>query len=206
LFLTRLPPHAMAGPTAPGGPPAGLGEVQIVFPEPDDPSEVWTLRDANGMQVCQLPCTTRVPRVSGYSLRREQPLAEIPLPARLSLSPGSTAVASYRAQRGSPLLSKLNFYFVGLPTAGVAIGFGIWGASQHGDTCEDPRGEPEECFPGSGFLFGTAAMMASIAGASYWWFAYSHDAELSLSTQRSGSTAVPSPTIVFGPGGLYGSF
>jgi hypothetical protein len=207
LFLTGLDRGSVASiPGAIGPVPAVReGDVEISFPAPDDTSESWSLRDADGVQICLLPCTTRVPRVSGYSLRREEPLAEIPLPNKLSLPPNSKVVASYRAERGHPIMSKVTFYSVGLPSAAIAVGFGIWGAVQYGGECEDALGRPDDCFPGSGFLFGVAAMMASFAGTSYWWFAYSHDAELKFTPSQS-AKRVPSTTLMFGPGGLSGTF
>jgi hypothetical protein len=207
LFLTQLDRGGGAGAPTVGGPAPVRreGDVEISFPAPEDPSESWSLRDADGVQVCLLPCTTRVPRMSGYSLRREEPLAEIPLPAKLSLAPNSRAVATYQAEQGNPTLSKLNFYLMGLPTAAIAVGFGIWGATQYGKECEDALGRPDDCFPGSGTLFGIAGMMATIAGASYWWFSYSHDAELTLSPSQS-AKGRPPVTVVFGPGGLSGTF
>jgi hypothetical protein len=128
------------------------------------------------------------------------------LPAKLSLPAGSSGYATYRAERGSPVLSKLNFYLMGLPTAGVAVGFGIWGATQAGKQCEDPYGRPEECFPGSGFLFATAGMMAAIAGASTWWFFYSHDSALTLSQESSIAKSQPAINVGVGPRGLEGTF
>ena len=208
LFLTKLD-RGDGGGSATRGEGASrrpsAGDVQLSFPAPDNESERWSLRDADGVEVCQLPCTASVPRVSGYSLRRERPLAELPFPGKLYLPAGSSGYATYRAERGSPILSKLNFYLMGIPTAGVAVGFGIWGIAQSDNQCEDALGRPDDCFPGSGFLFLTAGMNAAIAGASTWWFLYSHDAELTLSTSPT-AKARPAVDVGFGPGGLHGTF
>lgn len=184
LFLTRIDSDSQAGESVAGAipraPASDSDRVMIDFPGPDDASEHWTLRNADGVAVCTVPCRTWVPRVSGYTLRRENPLAELPLPGKIQLAPGSSAAAGYRAEQGSPTLSALNFYFVGLPTAGVSVGFAIWGATQVGAECEDSLGRPDDCFPGAGMLFATSIMMAALAGASTWWYLYSHEAELTI--------------------------
>jgi hypothetical protein len=208
LFLTRLgesPEPARRDASREVSPDlSSRGDAsEIAFAAPPD-GATWTLRDADGATVCVLPCTTSVPRLSGYSLRREKPLAEIELPAKLTLNPGSRATATYQAERGEPFLSSLGFYFVGLPTAAVAVGFGIWGSTTVGKECEDPSGRPDDCFPSSGMLFATAAINAVMSGAALGWYLYSQEADLTItptSWERSRG-----PSLGFGPGWVHGSF
>jgi hypothetical protein len=132
-------------------------------------------------------------------------LAEIELPAKLRFESGSSVRAQYQAERGSPLLSTLSFYFVGLPTAAIAVGFGIWGATEVG--CEESADGRERCFPSAGILFTTAGMMALMSGASTFWYLYSHEADLTLTPASSGSARrSPEPRVVVGPGMLFGTF
>ncbi len=203
LFLTPLAEDS-AAPVQEARSVPGSDRVQISFPAPED-GAAWSLRDADGASVCVLPCTTWVPKLSGYSLRREKPLAEIELPAKLSFESGSSVRAEYQAERGSPLLSTLSFYFVGLPTAAIAVGFGIWGATEVG--CEESADRTERCFPSAGILFTTAGMMALMSGASTFWYLYSHEADLTLTPASSASARrAPEPSVVIGPGMLFGTF
>ncbi len=212
LFLTRLgessesarrDPSVEPPPSPSREPPSRADASEIAFAAPPDGAS-WTLRDADGATVCVLPCTTSVPRLSGYTLRREKPLAEIELPAKLTLNPGSRATATYQAERGEPFLSSLTFYFVGLPTAAVAVGFGIWGGTTVGKECEDASGRPDDCFPSAGMLFATAAINALMSGAALGWYLYSHEADLTITPTSSGRSHAP--TLGFGPGWVHGTF
>jgi hypothetical protein len=193
------PPGAPGAP-APAAVPSGAG-VEIAFPAPDDSGEHWSLRDAEGVRVCDLPCTRSVPRSGGWYVERApfggKDLARLDLPPRLPFEPGSRAVASYRADRGSPFLSKLTFYGLGIPTAAmsmVALGLGI-SASRSTDSHD--RDRASFWYTASGVYFGTAV-------ASIWWFVWSHDARLELRPQGQASSAAPSFFVA--PGWVHGTF
>ncbi|HTQ42911.1 MAG TPA: hypothetical protein VMI75_09180, partial [Polyangiaceae bacterium] len=89
------------------------------------------------------------------------------IPARLPYSPGAHAVADYRAERGLPFLSTLTFWGLGVPAAiggVVATSFGI---------ADSTSGNGDQL---SGFLIGTGIFYLAIAGASAWWYFWSHSA------------------------------
>jgi hypothetical protein len=106
-------------------------------------------------------------------------------------------VASYRADRGSPFLSKLTFYGLGIPAAAmsmVALGLGI-SASRSTDSHD--RDRASFWYAASGVYFGTAV-------ASIGWFVWSHDARLELRPQGQASRAAPSLSVA--PGWVHGTF
>jgi hypothetical protein len=216
LFLQPLAARPAPGPA--DNPTPGLENdeqrarrlgVEIVFPAPEDDA-AWSLHDPTGSRLCDLPCNRWVPPGSGFYLERNVAGASsadrVEIPARLGHAPGSRVTAEYRAERGQPLLSKLTFYGVGLPSAAlgaVMLGFGLFG-----DACDrsDPScdGNP---FAG-GFGIGLSVMYLSFAGASYWWFAYSHPASFETRAD-AGSLArgrTAQPALLLGPGFVRGTF
>lgn len=185
-----------AATTAPRG-PASAAAITIAFPAPSDLTESWTLHDDAGAQVCRLPCTGAVSPGSGHYIERAESGGQgtrLDIPARLPFDPGTEAVATYRAERGMPFLSKLTFYGLGIPAAvggSIALGFALAGSGQdgHGD---DLRG----------FLFGASGLYLGTAIGTYAWFAWSHDAKLELLPSRPNVTGA----VYFGPGFVSGRF
>jgi len=215
LFLQPVgnAPAAVANATptnAPAAEPPASGGVQLSFPAPQDEDEHWSLRDANGLRLCDLPCTRVVPVVSGYYLERAnvggKDVARIDLPARLPLPAGRSGEVQYRAERGSPLWSKLAFYGLGIPAVGLtafAVGMGI-SASNSDDPTDHDR---------AGFWYGIAVFYAASAAGTYWWFAWSHDASFDAQPAGSASAirgrrsrAASTPTVTLGPGFVSGTF
>lgn len=180
--------------------PATAG-VEIAFPAPEDSGEHWSLHDADGQRLCALPCTRVVPKASGWYLENESggDVSRLELPPRLQLEPGSQAQAQYRGERGEPFLSKLTFYGLGIPAAigGTAtLVLGIVAANS-----DDPRDSDRTAFwfAGTGLYWGVAA-------ASFWWFAWSHDASLEVNAPGTQAKAPRAPTLMFGPGTVSGTF
>jgi hypothetical protein len=215
LFLQPVgsAPSATAGgapPSAPSAEPPASGGVQLSFPAPEDEDEHWSLRDANGLRLCDLPCTRVVPIVSGYYLERAnvggKDVARIDLPARLALPAGSSGQVEYRAERGSPLWSKLAFYGLGIPSMGLtAFGIGMGIAASNSD---DPTDHSR-----AGLWYGLAVFYAASAAGTYWWYAWSHDASFDAKS-AGGATAARgrrsrsavTPTVTLGPGFVSGTF
>jgi hypothetical protein len=143
--------------------------------------------------------------MSGNYLQREDPRAEVNLPAALPHRPGARVRAEYQAERGNPDLSKWTFYLVGAPsvvTAGIA---GIFGVVEVASGCErDPR--TNECDNDhGGFWLGAAVIYGAIGGASWWWYSYSHEA--SFETYEEFEEQAPADfEIGIGPGGISGRF
>ncbi|HEX8795053.1 MAG TPA: hypothetical protein VF765_29100 [Polyangiaceae bacterium] len=143
--------------------------IEVTFPATDD--RHWALHDANGTILCDAPCTKSVPPGSGWYLESTKGSGgstdHLDLPARLPYSPGSRAVADYRAERGAPFLSTLTFWGLGVPAAiggAVAVSFGIGNV---GGTSDQSL---------SGFWIGTGILYLAIAGATAWWYFWSHPA------------------------------
>jgi hypothetical protein len=82
-----------------------------------------------------------------------------------------------------------------------------WGIVKATETCDD-NDPSNDCFPPAGFLLGTGIMFLAIAGASTWWFLWSQDEKIETHEQLPAAGARKSPGIqvMFGPGGLSGTF
>jgi hypothetical protein len=174
--------------------------VEIAFPAPDDTSQHWSLHDADGMRLCSLPCSRVVPKASGYYLENDSAgdVSRLEIPPRLAFEPGSHAVATYRAERGEPFLSKLTFYGLGIPAAigGTAtLVLGIVATNS-----DDPRESDRATF----WFIGTG-MYWGVAAASFWWFSWSHDARLEVTAPGAQAKAL-APELRFGPGFVSGTF
>lgn len=179
----------VAGPTTSPETPA----VVVTFPAPDNPKEHWTLHDAGGALLCELPCTRPITTGSGTYLERSAgngyELARIDLPARLPHAPHSHAIASYRAERGHPFLSSLTFYGLGLPAAvGGTLLLGLAAGGTFKD--DSPNGHDR-----TGFVVGASMMYLGVAGATLGWWLWSHPA--GFETRAA---------VRVGPTGISGSF
>lgn len=154
VFLTpvRETAGAAAGPT---NEPPRADSVNITFPERE--GEPWALFDEGGKVLCEIPCTRAVPRASGYKLRRQTDAAEVELPDRLGNVPGSSAVAKYTPERGSPLFAAITFYGLGVPAGIGGVVTLILGATAD----ESDR---------RGFYYGASAMYLSISAATAVWY------------------------------------
>jgi len=190
---------------APAAPPPASEGIEIAFVAPEG-DERWSLRNAEGLSLCSLPCTRVVPKVSGYYLERTGPGASVDrveLPARLPFEPGSHVTASYRAERGSPLLSKLAFYGMGIPAAVgglVTLGLGIAAS-----TSDDPDDRDKATF----WFIGTGMYLGAAAG-TFWWFSWSHEASFEAKEQKAAGASTPleprAAGIGVGPGFVSGTF
>lgn len=169
--------------------------IEVVFPAPTVPGERWVLREASGTVACELPCTRWVGPGSGYYLERTSAngfdLAHLDVPVRLTHPAGTRVTASYQAERGAPLLSKLTFWFYGVPTAVLGTGMIVGGAA--GAFNRDGQQSLGGFFVLSGVIF------LGVSAASTWWYLWSHPA--SLDTKATGVTSVG-----VGPGFLRGTF
>lgn len=175
------------------------GGIQVTFAPPEE-GERWTLRDAGGTELCQLPCQRWVGQSSGYYLQRERmgnvDVATVPMPAAFAYPPGSSIEASYRPERGSPFWANLTFYFVGLPTAALGAVFLGFGLEQtiSGRDCSDFGDCP--LFGSAGGNLGISLFYLSMAGASTYWYLWSHEAEVTV--KRPGEEARRGATGVAG--------
>jgi hypothetical protein len=168
LFLQPLAPQGSPSAATPGPAPAPATAsslaVEVAFPDIGD--NHWSLHDANGTILCDVPCTRSVPAGSGWYLERTGGgHAHIDLPARLPYSPGTHVVADYQGERGNPLLSTLTFWGLGVPAAiggAVSMGFGAAGVGNDSTTNI------------SGFWIGSGVMFLAVAGAAAWWYFWSH--------------------------------
>jgi hypothetical protein len=169
------PPQTAGAP--PGSPPPTATSalaVEVEFPAVDD--RHWSLHDANGTILCDVPCTGAVAPGSGWYLERiggTGGLAHIDLPARLPYSPGTHVVADYHAERGQPFLSALTFWGLGVPAAiggAVSVSFGLAGVGNEGSNNL------------SGFWIGSGIMFLAVAGAATWWWLWSHPASFDTHT------------------------
>jgi hypothetical protein len=170
--------------------------VEVAFPALD--SRHWSLHDANGTILCDVPCTRSVPAGSGWYLESGGGggIAHIDLPARFPYAPGSHVVADYRAERGNPFLSTLTFWGLGVPAAiggAVAVSFGIAGV---GNTSSGTTSDNL-----SGFWIGSGIMFLAVAGASAFWYFWSHPGSFDTHSAEPEATGVR-----IGPSGLSGSF
>jgi len=171
LFLrpVQTPSGASTGAPAGAAPQTSALAIEVTFPALDD--RHWSLHDANGTILCDVPCTKGVPPGSGWYLESTKAnggsTEHLDIPARLPYSPGAHATADYRAERGAPFLSTLTFWGLGVPAAiggAVAVSFGI---ADVGGTSSDNL---------SGFWIGTGVLYLAIAGATAWWYFWSHPA------------------------------
>ncbi|MGE3672785.1 MAG: hypothetical protein AB7K71_24135 [Polyangiaceae bacterium] len=166
------------------------GGVQLSFAPPEE-GERWTLRDAGGAELCDLPCQRWVGQSSGYYLQRERmgdvEVATVPMPPAFAYPPGSALEASYRPERGNPFWANLTFYFVGLPTAALGAVFLGFGLEQtiSGRDCSEFRDCP--LFGSAGGNLGSSLFYLSMAGASTYWYLWSHEAEVEV--KRPGEEA-----------------
>jgi hypothetical protein len=175
LFLQSVQgPGPAQSPAAGATPPTSQLAVEVSFPALDD--RHWSLHDSNGTILCDVPCTKAVPPGSGWYLESTSKgggsTDHLDIPARLPYSPGSRAVAEYRAERGAPFLSTLTFWGLGVPAAiggAVAVSFGIAGVGN--DSNPQPSGTNL-----SGFWIGSGVLYLAIAGATAWWYFWSHPA------------------------------
>lgn len=188
IFLRPVGAARAAAPSA-----SEAAAVLVTFPAPADPGEHWTLRGASGERLCELPCTRPIGAGSGAYLERSEgngySLARVDVPARLPHAPRSHAVATYRAERGSPYLSSLTFYGLGVPSAvggTILIGLAAGGMFKPDDPDRNDR---------TGFVLGAGAMYLGIAGATLGWWLWSHPAGIETRA-----------TVRVGPTGVSGSF
>lgn len=186
--------------------------VMVRVPAPADPNERWRLYDAAGRALCELPCTRFVPWRSGYYVEREATSdregVRIDVPNDLPNAPGMTYDADYGPERGMPFLSKLTFYGLGIPSAGLGVGLGIaYFASSDSDL--------------RGFYLGSSIMYTTVAAASLWWFLYSDEKHFRMRAtpassshgsigaavnEKSTADAADRPSLRIGPGFLSGTF
>jgi hypothetical protein len=171
--------------------------VFVSLPASDDPDERWSLHDADGRRLCDLPCQRWIAPRSGYYLEREKTRgydsARIDVPHELPHTAGSQVSAEYATERGQPFWSKLGFYGLGLPCAFVGTIAVIFAAT------EDDN---------NGFWAGASVMYFSIAAATTVWFLYSRPTKFDTYTARSSGTwQQPSPPpLMLGPGFVQGTF
>lgn len=173
LFLqpVQTPSGAPQAPVAAGAAAAGASPlaIEVTFPTVDD--HHWALHDANGTILCDVPCTKSVPPGSGWYLESTSSgggsTDHLDIPARLPHAPGSHATADYQAERGAPFLSKLTFWGLGVPAAIGGVVAASFGAA-------DLAGGNSDNF--GGFLIGTGVLYLAIAGATAWWYFWSHPA------------------------------
>jgi hypothetical protein len=199
--LSRETAQPAATAVSPGAPtPASALAVQVSFPDAGG-GEHWSLHDATGSLLCDVPCTRAVPPGSGWYLERATTgggdVSRVDVPARLPYAPGSQVVADYRGTRGSPFLSTLTFWGVGVEAAiggAVAISFGV---ANVGGTSDQSL---------TGFWIGSGVMFLAIAGASTWWWLWSHPASFDAHSASSTATGTARPTLRLGPGGVWGTF
>jgi hypothetical protein len=171
LFLQSVQgPGPTQAPAAAGATPATSPlAVEVSFPALDD--RHWALHDSNGTILCDVPCTKAVPPGSGWYLESTSKSGgstdHLDIPARLPYSPGSHAVADYRAERGAPFLSALTFWGLGVPAAIGGVVAASFGAA-------DLAGGDHDGF--GGFLIGTGVLYLAVAGVTAWWYFWSHPA------------------------------
>jgi hypothetical protein len=167
IFLQPFGAAAVpASPSVAGAAPAAASALAVDVDFPALEGEHWALHDAGGTTLCDTPCTRAVPPGSGWFLERSGGTARVEIPARLPHAPGSHVVADYRGERGQPLLSTLAFWGVGAPTGVLgAVGIGL-GAAVSDPAVSDQRG----------FWIGSGIFFLAIAGASTWWYLWSHSA------------------------------
>jgi len=113
LFLQPVQgPTGTGNAGAPSAPQTSALAIEVNFPTVDD--RHWSLHDANGTILCDIPCTKAVPPGSGWYIesttKNGGSTDRLDIPARLPYSPGAHAVADYRAERGLPFLSTLTFW------------------------------------------------------------------------------------------------
>lgn len=188
------------------------GGVQVSFDAPED-GERWTLRNAAGDLLCDLPCQRWIGQSSGYYLQRERgpktEVASVQVPGAVPFSPGSSASASYRAERGSPYWSSLTFYFAGIPSAAmgsVFLGFGLEQAIS-GRDCDGIRDCP--LFGSAGGNIGFSLFYFAMAGGAAYWYLWSHDEEVDFRKPgEQARTSVPQGVYEIGlsPSGVSGRF
>lgn len=183
------------------------GSVEVAFPAPEDPAEVWTLRKPGGKFVCRLPCRAWIGPASGYYLQREPQNGarrlKLDVPASFPHPVGTHVTAEFQTSRGNRFLAGLAMW-VSVPATAVGAGLITWGVVQSFQTCE-PRyqGDDRGCFPGPGFLFAAGLMEAGIGAAGIWWFTWSREERFEThetipSTKRAG--------IGLGLGNIHGTF
>lgn len=157
----------------------------------NDPDERWALHDADGNRLCELPCERWIAPRSGYYLERDQTRGyartRIDVPNELPHDPGTRVMANYAPERGSPMLSTVTFFGLGLPlgvaaVANLAVGLAV----------SDNRG----------FFLGASAFFAVGAAASTWWYYYSHPATFTTYVDPGQRAA----GVRFGPGYVKGTF
>jgi hypothetical protein len=201
IFVQPVTVSPAASPRSAPAPTAG---VEVAFPAPPDRGEHWSLHDADGARLCDLPCARVVPPGSGYYLERltlggNDP-ARVELPPRMPYPNGSRVTAAYEAERGSPLWSKLAFYGVGLP--GAALSIFTLAEGIHASSSDDPNDKSL-----AGFWYGATGLYLGVAAATFYWFEYSHAA--SFDVQPAGADVArraPSSKLVLLPGGVAGTF
>ncbi len=186
------------------------GSVNVAFPAPADPDEVWTLRRPGGKFVCRLPCREWIGPASGYYLQREPQNGARRLKLDVSASfphpVGSHVTAEFQAARGNATLAGLAMW-VSVPTAAVGVGLITWGIVQSFQTCRDWDGVKEDCFPGGGTLIAMGLFEGAIGAAGIWWFTWSRAERFEThETLPAGQRASTSPGIGIGVGRVYGSF
>ncbi len=212
LFLTALRPPTASGPPARDDSPAAEEDearrsgVRLILAAPPE-GESWTLRDYSGKELCSLPCERWIRTNSGAYVQREvsgddTSIEVVKLPDRFSQGAGGTAYGTYAAERGSPLWSTISFYGLGIPAAiggVIVLSLGIFG-----DDCDrsDPDCDPTPFAGAAGIIGGT--MYLSVAGATAYWYLWSHPARFETHPTRRARSG--SPQVVLGPTGVGGTF
>jgi hypothetical protein len=171
--------------------------VLVNLPAASDADERWSLHDADGRKLCDLPCERWIAPRSGYYLEREKTRGyssvRIDVPNELPHTPGSHVSADYTPERGQPFWSKLAFYGLGLPCAFVGTIAVVFAATDNEN---------------GGFWAGASVMYFSIAAATTVWFLYSRPTTFDTYTAHSGATwqRPAPPPVMLGPGFVQGTF
>jgi hypothetical protein len=205
----ELGPRAETAAPAPKPRTRPEGSVNVAFPAPAEPGEVWTLRRPGGKFVCQLPCREWIGPASGYYLQREPQNGarrlKLDVPASFPHPVGSNVTADFQTARGNATLAGLAMW-VAVPTAAVGAGLITWGIVQSFQTCKDYQGEEEDCFPGGGTLIVMGLFEGAMGAAGIWWFTWSREERFETHETLPGKRASNAPGIGIGLGRVYGSF
>jgi hypothetical protein len=211
-------------------PPADLS-VEVAFETPSA-DERWMLLESSGKVLCELPCTRRVGKNSGYKLQLDaaskEDIVAVAVPDDLGYSPGRRVKAVPHPARNSGLASIV--FYGGLLTATVGLVLVVVDKKDSGDglnaphgACEQEKiyqdsahtseGDPTEdnglsylCMAGIGTLAVGGA--ATLAGG-IWWLVYDRPESLDitlLDSERGSRHEDPGVRVGIGPGFLLGTF
>jgi len=166
--------------------------ILVSIPASDDSEERWSLHDADGNRLCDLPCERWIAQRSGYYLEREQteghPRVRLDVPNELPHDAGAHVTAKYAPERGQPFWSAVTFYGLGLP---LAVGSVATLAVGIGDSSH------------RSFWLGASVFYGLGAAASFWWYFYSRPSSFVTYGEAPPRTATG---LRFGPGFVTGTF